>query len=139
MQIPPYQIHKVMKVYTRQLSHGKFLKRQSTDGDTPSSDQISLFAKEKRQAVIDRVTNEIVDRITKLGHRESVDHKIVDQLQKSTGKKIDFSPKQKSQFVFNVIDDKNEKITNSLSVEDSGFLIEHLERLTKEMVDKNME
>ncbi len=138
MKIPAYQMHKVMKVYAKQLSHSKIPSRQNKHGNTSFSDKISLSAKGKQKAIIDKITNDIVNRITKFGPKDAVEHEIVNKLQKKIGKKVDFGQEQKPRFVFNVIDEKNVKATTSLSVEESGFLIEHLERLTKEMVDKNM-
>ncbi len=139
MEIPAYQIHKVMKVYTKQLSQSKIIERQKALGNKSSNDKINISAKGKRQAVIDKVANDIVNRITTFGPKEEVDHEIVDQLEKEIGKKVDFRQKQTSQFVFNVIDENNKKTTTSLSVEDSSFLLGRLEQLTKDMVDKKME
>ena len=42
-------------------------------------------------------------------------------------------------FVFNVIDTINQKRRNTLSVEDSSFLIKRLEQLSKEVSDKKTE
>jgi len=42
-------------------------------------------------------------------------------------------------FVFNVIDTINQKRRNTLSVEDSSFLIKRLEQLSKEEGDKKTE
>ncbi len=139
MKIPAYQMHKVMKMYAKQLSQSKILDRQNNRGEIPFSDKISISAKGKRKAIIDKITNDIVNRITGLGPNDAVDHEIVNKTQEKIGKKVDLGPEQKPLFVFNVIDEKNEKATTSLSVEESGFLIEHLEQLTKEMVDKNMD
>jgi hypothetical protein len=38
-------------------------------------------------------------------------------------------------FVFNVIDAINNKTTNTISVEDSSFLIQRLEELSKDAID----
>jgi hypothetical protein len=46
---------------------------------------------------------------------------------------------QDTTFVFNVIDTVNQKTKNTLSVEDSSFLIKRLEQLSKEAGDKKME
>jgi hypothetical protein len=138
MKIPAYQMHKVMRVYAKQLSRRKMLDRQNNRGDTSFSDQISISAKGKRKAVIDKVTKDIVNRITGFGPKDTVDHEIANKPQEKIGEKIAFGQEQKPRFVFNIIDEKNEKATTSLTVEASGFLIEHLELLTKKMVDKNM-
>ena len=47
--------------------------------------------------------------------------------------------KQETTFVFNAIDSLNQKITNTLSVEDSGFLIKKFEQLAKASGNKKTE
>jgi hypothetical protein len=47
--------------------------------------------------------------------------------------------KQDTTFVFNAIDSINQKKTNTLSIEDSGFLIRKLEQLAKESGSKKSE
>ena len=141
MDIPAYQIHKVMKVYTKQLSQSKIIERQKAIGQKSSTDtdKVNISDTGKRQAVIDKVAENIVNRITQFGPKDEVEHEIVNQLQEEIGRKVDFKEKQNAQFVFNVIDEKNKKTTTSLSVEDTGFLLKRLEELAKEIVDKKME
>lgn len=139
MEIPTYQIHRVMKVYTKQLSQSKMLERQKALGKKPLMDKINISAEGKRQAIIDKVASDVVQRITNFGPRDEFDQEIVDRLEDEIGRKVDFQMSQDTKFVFNVIDDKNEKRTNTLSVEDSNFLIRRLEQLAKEAVDRNME
>jgi len=139
MEIPTYQIHRVMKVYTKQLSQSKMLERQKALGKKPLMDKINISAEGKRQAIIDKVASDVVQRITNFGPRDEFDQEIVDRLEDEIGRKVDFQKAQDTKFVFNVIDDKNEKRTNTLSVEDSNFLVRRLEQLAKEAVDRNME
>lgn len=139
MEIPTYQIHKVMKVYTRQLTQTKMLERQKAHGKKPSADRITLSAEGKRQAIIDKVAADVVERITNFGPRDEFDQEIVDRLEGEIGQKIAFRSTRQSEFVFNVIDEENNKKTSTLSVEDSRVLIKRLEELAKEAVNKNME
>ncbi len=139
MEIPTYQIHKVMKVYTKQLTQTRVLERQRALGKKPSADRINISAEGKRQAIIDKVASDVVERITNFGPRDEFDQEIVDKLEDEIGQRIEFKKQNQSQFVFNVFDEKNQKKTNTLSVEDSSFLIKRLEELAKEAVNKNME
>lgn len=139
MEIPTYQIHRVMKDYTRQLSQTKMLERQKALGKKPTMDRINISAEGKRQAIIDKVAADVLERITNFGPKDEFDQKIVAQLESEIGRKVDFRAADTSEFVFNVIDGDNEKRTTSLSVEDSSFVIKRLEQLVKEAVDRNME
>jgi hypothetical protein len=138
MEIPTYQIHKVMRVYTKQLTQSKLLERSNASGNT-SMDQISISTEGKRQAIIDQVAADIVDRITSFGPRDEFDQEIVDKLESEIGRKVDFNKAKKPEFVFNTIDKENGKKTSTIPVDDSRFLINRLEDLAKEAVDRNME
>jgi thymidine kinase len=139
MEIPTYQIHKVMRVYTKQLTESKLLERSRVLGGKSSMDQINISTQGKRQAIIDQVAADIVDRITNFGPRDEIDQEIVDKLESEIGQKVDFNKAKKSDFVYNTFDEENGKTTSTISVDDSRFLINRLEDLAKEAVNRNME
>lgn len=139
MQIPSYQIHNVLKVYSKQVSQTRIIERNKTLGKKLGAEKINLSAEGKRKAIIEKVATDIVDRITNYGPQNEVDHEIVDTINRELGKEIDFNKKQDHQFVFNVIDSDNKKTRTTLSVEDSNFVIKRLDQLAKEAVNKNME
>jgi hypothetical protein len=45
---------------------------------------------------------------------------------------------KKSEFIFNTINTRNEKIKNKIPVDDSRFLLGRVESLVKEAVDSDM-
>lgn len=139
MDIPSYQIHNVLKVYSRQVSQTKMIERNKSLGKDSSSDKINLSAEGKRKAIIEKVASDIVERITNFGPQNDVDQEIVNQLKQELGKDIDFRQKSDHQFVFNVMDENNNKVKTTLSVEDTHFVIQRLDQLAKAVVDKNME
>lgn len=139
MEIPSYQIHNVLKVYSKQVSQTKIIERNKTLGKKPSTDKINLSAEGKRKAIIEKVASDIVERITNFGPQNDVDHEIVSKLKDELGKEVDFKQKGDRKFVFNVIDENENKVKTTLSVEDSDFVIKRLDQLAKEVVDKNME
>ena len=139
MEIPSYQIHNVLKVYSRQVSQTKMIERSKTLGKKTSSDKINLSAEGKRKAIIEKVASDIVERITNFGPQSDMDHEIVNKLKNELGKEIDFKKKGDRTFVFNVIDENNNKVKTTLSVEDTDFVFKRLDQLAKELVDKNME
>lgn len=139
MQIPSYQIQNVLKVYSRQLSQGKLLNRNKFGADNKvSADSVSISTEGKRQAIIDKVAASIVDRIITEGPKEKNDEQITDQIEKELGKKIDFS-KGKNQFTYTTVDENNNKVTRTLSVEDSRFVVKRMTELARQVADTNME
>jgi len=139
VEIPTYQIHKVMKVYTRQLSQSKMLEKQKALAGKSSMDKINISVEGKRQAIIEKVASDVVERITSFGPKDEFDQEIVDKLEQEIGGKVEFKQNKSSTFVFNVIDSENNKTTNTVSVKNSDYLLNRLEQLTKEAVNKNME
>jgi hypothetical protein len=138
MNIPAYQIHNVLKVYTQQLSENRGLSMRNHLLRQVPTDSINLSVDGKRRAIVEKVATGIVDRITHFGPQDDIDHEIVDQLQNEIGKDIEFNTPKETRFVFNVIDRHNEKKTHTLSVEDTSYLIKRLEELAIVAVDQKM-
>jgi Tfp pilus assembly protein PilZ len=140
MQIPSYQIQNVLKVYSKQLSQGKLLSRNNKFGvaNKISADSVTISSEGKRQAIVDKVAANIVDRIITEGPKEENEAQIKDQIERELGKKINFS-KDKTQFTYTTIDDDNNKTTKTLSVEDSQFVVKRMTELARQVADNNME
>jgi len=139
MQIPSYQIQNVLKVYSRQLSQGKIMSRNKFgNADTNSADSVTLSSEGKRQAIIDKVAANIVDRIITEGPKEKNEEIITSQIEQELGKKINFT-RDRNQFTYTVIDENNQKSTRTLSVEDSKFIVERMTELARQVADSNME
>ena len=138
MQIPSYQIQNVLKVYSRQLSQGKIMSRNKFgDAGTNSADSVTLSSEGKRQAIIDKVAANIVDRIITEGPKEKTEEKITSQIEQELGKKINFT-KDRNQFTYTVIDENNQKSTRTLSVEDSKFIVERMTELARQVADSKI-
>jgi len=103
-----------------------------------SADSVTISSEGKRQAIIDKVATNIVDRIITEGPIEKNEAKITDQIEKELGKKINFA-KNKKQFTYTVVDEDNQKTTHTLSVEDSKFIVNRMTELARKVADKNME
>jgi hypothetical protein len=103
-----------------------------------SADSVTISSEGKRQAIIDKVATNIVDRIITEGPKEKNEEIITKQIEKELGKKINFE-KNKKQFTYTVIDENNQKRTHTLSVEDSKFIVKRMTELAREVADSNME
>ncbi len=137
MQIPSYQIQNVLKVYSRQLSQGKMLSKKFGTDNKVSADSVSISSEGKRQAIIEKVAANIVDKIITEGPKEENEAHITDQIEKELGKKINFT--KGKQFTYTTIDDNNNKTTQTLSVEDSQFVVKRMTELARQVADNNME
>ena len=131
MFVPAYQIHNVLKAYARQLSQPN----DGAGGAKPPIGKINISDEGKRQAVIDKVAADIVDRISRF---ESMPADAPSAQASPPNPTRPPSRRKPAQFIFNVIDAGNQKKTCNLPVEDSRFLSRRLEELVREAVGKKM-
>ena len=136
MFVPSYQMHNVLNVYSRQLRHNMTTANKKSLSEKLPADQVSLTPEGKRQATIERVSKDILEKISRLGSRNGVDQQPMERAKDGVEKETTADDGKETTFEFNVIDTINEKRRNTLSVEDSSFLIKRLEQLSKEEGDK---
>jgi len=139
MFVSSYQMHNVLNVYSKQLRHNMTSGNRKTLSEKLPADKVSLTPEAKRQATIEKVSKDILEKISRLGTRDGVDHQPAERAKTGVEKEIAADDRKETTFVFNVIDTINQKRRNTLSVEDSNFLIKRLEQLSKEVSDKKME
>ena len=100
MQIPSYQIQNVLKIYSRQLSQGKILsKNKFANANQISANSVTKPPEGKRQAIIDKVALNIVNRIITEGPKEKTEEKVFRPIEKELGKKINFTKKKTSSHI----------------------------------------
>lgn len=136
MVIFPYQVNNVLRVYGDQLRHNR-ISSKSKDDNIPQSDKISISAEAKRKAVIDKISSDIIEKITRYGPHDNIEEEVFQKLENEYGANLAIAKSSPTELIFKVIDENGETI-NSLSVEDSKFLKYKLEEITKETVNNNM-
>lgn len=146
MKIPAYQMHNVLKVYGKQLSQRRMWCQQKGAAPRAESDKITLSAEGKRQAIIDQVAADVVDRITRFGPQEQMDHTIVRRLRQQSRQAAAEAeaaraaePSAKGEFVFHVLDEADAKQPASLSFDTSEELTRQLEKLAREAVSDDLD
>jgi hypothetical protein len=139
MFVPSYQMHNVLNVYSQQLRHSLTSASKKKSPEKLPADQVSLTPEGKRQATIEKVSKDILEKITRFDGRNGADQRPTERAKEGMEKESTAGDEQDTTFVFNVIDTVNQKTKNTLSVEDSSFLIKRLEQLSKEAGDKKME
>lgn len=116
MYIHGYQIHNVLNVYRKQLSHTPKANDNSNARTSGTKDQIEISSNGHRQSLIDKISTEIVERITQTGPENQFEKVLAGQLtytsDQSAGMPTDTAP----DFKYTVIDENNRKITNSLPI-----------------------
>ena len=132
MHIPSYQINNVLKVYSKQVSKSRILERQKGFPEKPSVDKINISNEGKRKVIIDKVAAGIVDKITRFGPEDQVESPGAYPAEGETAKPAETVTKNERDFVYNVIDDQNNKKTNTLSIDSSSFVAQQLTKPAEE-------
>lgn len=137
MQIPAYQIHNVLKAYSKQVSQNKLNAKAHSSGmnNTPV-DKISISAEGKKQGVIDKVAADIVQKITKNGTTEKIEKDLVDKLEQELGQKISFPEKNEKDFSYYEIDGSS-KTRNTFSLKEFDGVKQKMEDLAKDLLNKD--
>jgi hypothetical protein len=134
MGISTYHIHNILRTYSRQLSQSRPRQDKKGGAGQKGADWISISARTRRKAVIDKVTSDIVNRIIRKSPRDDTQRAISRQVQDQTGNGLGVS-KQDSELVFKVIDKEKGETTRTFFIEDSEFLKDQLEEITKGKVN----
>ena len=137
MNITTYQIHNVLRAYGKQLSQSKRLQHKKGDALLRRTDRISLSVQTRRKAIIDRVTSDIINRIINDGPHYEMEQEAFGQLEDEYGDSLSVN-NEDSELIFKVIDKEKGEVTKTLSIEDSNFLKDRLEEITKSKVDDQM-
>ena len=110
MFVPSYQMHNVLNVYSRQLRQNIASSNNKKTPGRPPADQVNLTTGGKREATIEKVSKDIVNKITKFGTLDETRYRITERAKDRAEIETAASKENKTKFVFNVIDDINKKI-----------------------------
>ncbi len=131
MYIHNYQIHNVLNVYQRQLTHGLAKGKEKANSTSQVSSQLNY--KRDRQTIIEKVASSILDKINLLDTESNVSDRLTNVSQDSTKKQESMDSKKLKDFSFNMIDQNNQKVAGSISVDKSERFIYRLnDSLTNE-------
>ena len=136
MIISSYQINNVLRVYGDQLRQSRISNRPK-HAETRSPDRVSLSAEARRKTIIDKITSNVIDRITQHGPHDHVEKEVFEKLENQYGGNLTVSKDSSNDLIFKEINESGETI-NSLSIEDSQFLTNKLKEITRETINKNM-
>ena len=136
MFVPSYQMHNVLNVYSKQLRQNMVSEGNNKMPEKPQSDRINISPGGKRQATIEKVSKDIIDKISRYDTLNETRQQITEynNINSDNGDLPDKT--ENKTFVFNAIDSINQKSKTTLSVDDSSFLIQRLEQLAKKASDK---
>jgi len=136
MVISAYQVNNMLRFYGDQLRQNRISQRPK-NANTPEPDRISISEGARRKSIVDMISSNIVDRITRNGPNDDFEKEIFEKLENEYGKNLTISKENAADLIFKEIDANGETI-NSLSIEDSKFLSYKLKEITAETVGENI-
>ncbi len=117
MYIHSYQINNVLNTYRKQLSQGSGSSGRETAPAPIKGDRVELSTDHQRQAIIDHVSAEIVDRIARNRTQKETGELKNKGIEPIPAEKYTPASKKETEFTFSVIDENDRKSTNTLPVE----------------------
>ena len=139
MYVPSYQMHNVLNVYSKHLRQAMGSEEKGKMPEKRQSNRINLSSEEIRQATIEKVSKGILDKISSIGFPSESGQQCTEYAKINPDSGALPHKTENKTFVFNAIDSINQKSTNTLSVDDSSFLIQRLDQLAKKASDKKTE
>jgi len=136
MFITTYLINNVLRVYGDLLCKSRVAVRQKNTDDG-LSDKISISTKARRKTIVDNITANIVNKMTRYGPHDNFEKEVFERLENGYGEHLAIFGEDSDGLIFKEIDENGETI-NSLSIEDSNLLTKKLMEITEEAIDKNM-
>ena len=109
MLVSSYQIHNVLNVYSKQLSQDRNTQKPKPGNEKQQLDQINLSTEGKRRAIIERVAQDILNKISRYGSKSEMMTQEQDQSREDAKNSLDHDNKKETGFVFNVIVDLNNR------------------------------
>ena len=119
MHVPSYQMHNVLNVYSKQLKQNLASAGKTGKSAVPIEDRVNLSPEVKRQATIEKVSKDILDKISSYGSHHYVRQPISEQADIQLEQAALAAKTEDRKFVFHAIDAINNKSKNTLSVDDS--------------------
>lgn len=137
MYIHSYQIHNVLNVYRKQLSQGPSVKSQKHPPVPHNGDRVELTNNGQRQSIIDQVSAEIVDRIAQVGPQKLFEEALAQHMERTPGREDSrgYKYKKEAEFTYTTIDENDDKITNTLPVENFSPLTGEVTKKAQKAAD----
>lgn len=120
MRIHSYQIRNVLNVYRQQLTRGTSRNASGRpNGYKAEMDRMDISDHGQRRSLFEKISSEIVQRITQFGPDTEIKTSISGHLAESGGRitdKHETIDRNSPQFSYTLIDNNNRKTTHNLSV-----------------------
>ena len=116
MYIHSYQIHNVLNVYRKQLSQGPATSNPQPSTSASAKESVTISANGQKQSIFNKISAEIVDRITEFSPENQFVKVLADQLSTNKTERKEKDTHKETNFTYTRIDEQNRKTTNTLPI-----------------------
>jgi len=120
MVISEHHINNVLRVYGDQLRQS-IISSRPEDTYTSEPEKIGISATSRRETILEDITANIIERITRSVSHDNVEKEIFKKLENKHEKPLVINEDRHNKLIFKEIDENGETI-NSLSIKNSRFL-----------------
>ena len=114
MYIHNYQIQNVLNAYRKQLSQSPDKAYAGRSTRSVSRNEATLSGKGQPPAIVNQISTEIIDRITRFESQSELDNAIANQI---TASPSDSGQQINEDFTYTLIDEQNRKTTQTLQTQ----------------------
>jgi len=122
MRVPSHQIYNILNSYVKWVSKSGASSMERFNGDVTGLDQPNISKDRYRKSIMQKVTGNIISKITCFEPNGKRGQQIAEELKgyaRENGRKDE---RNGDTFVFNSIDENNEKKINKLFIDKNSFL-----------------
>jgi len=123
MYIHAYQMRNVLNLYTKQLTNKKKYATDKQDNGEQIIDRLTISATGKQKAIIERITSDIVKKISNNTLGKTVEYNASHSPQKKLSGNPLIKDRSKTALSFNTIDNNNTKHRDTLEITGSDFVL----------------
>lgn len=138
MVITSYHIQNILRTYSQQLSEGTRLARVRKADRAEQPDFVKISTEARKRFMIEKISQEMVQNLGSGMERSNTAQEILNRLSQEYGQPLNVALQGDQDLVFNVMDQDNGQVVNTLSPNDSEQLKIRLMDITKAVVSDNL-
>jgi hypothetical protein len=137
MVINPIYTQKVLKAYNLQLSMRPRTSKGKKNSLAPG-DMITISPESKRKSMVFKISQEIVNNLTKNSPRDRMADEVMNQLSRTYGQSLEVEEKTGEGLAFRVVSEKEGDPPRSLSKEENEKIKQKLLDITETIVYRDL-
>jgi len=134
MIITNFQVHHILKSYSRQLADGTRASKAKVDNRTAQKDEVTISSESKKRLLADKITQEIMNQFNNADELSQNGKEILDRLSQEYGQPLEINYSSEQGMSFAVSDGNGGQEPRPLSSAENDQLKKRLFDITQSTV-----